>query len=397
MAGPVAPRTAIVGVGKAGMAQAGLAQTATAMASEAVSMALADAGLERAQIDGLVVHIGSPRGNDYDLAASLLGLNVRFAAQPWNHGRFGATAIQHAAMALSAGLADRVLCLAAYKNASFGTHGTKERPGFQESLRIGGGPHAETPYVGLTGPVAGAAMAFQRYCHKYNVSAEQLAAVALACRRHAQKNPDAMMQKDLTPELYAEARFIVEPLRLFDCSVLVDGAVALIMTSDDLAQGNPRAVHLLGMQGINAGPNEFIFGQPGLGINQAAVFDFDPKPSEQLAYRMAGLSPADVDAFYVYDAFSPLVLWSLERFGHCRVGEGMEFVQGGRIELGGQMPVNTNGGMLSEGHLNGWGHFIEMVRQVRGEAGPRQVAGLKVAQWGTCLGDSLIFGREPQA
>ncbi len=150
MAGPVAPRTAIVGVGKAGMAQAGLAQTATAMASEAVSMALADAGLERAQIDGLVVHIGSPRGNDYDLAASLLGLNVRFAAQPWNHGRFGATAIQHAAMALSAGLADRVLCLAAYKNASFGTHGTKERPGFQESLRIGGGPHAETPYVGLT-------------------------------------------------------------------------------------------------------------------------------------------------------------------------------------------------------------------------------------------------------
>ena len=205
------------------------------------------------------------------------------------------------------------------------------------------------------------------------------------------------MQKDLTPELYAEARFIVEPLRLFDCSVLVDGAVALIMTRDDLAQGNPRAVHLLGMQGINAGPNEFIFGQPGLGINQAAVFDFDPKPSEQLAYRMAGLSPADVDAFYVYDAFSPLVLWSLERFGHCRVGEGMEFVQGGRIELGGQMPVNTNGGMLSEGHLNGWGHFIEMVRQVRGEAGPRQVAGLKVAQWGTCLGDSLIFGREPQA
>ena len=397
MAGAVAPRTAIIGAGKAGMGQAGLAQTATAMASEAVSEALADAGIERSQIDGLVVHIGSPRGNDYDLAASLLGLNVRFAAQPWNHGRFGATAIQHAAMALSSGLADRVLCLAAYKNVSFGTHGAKTRAGFQESLRDGGGPHAETPYVGLTAPVAGAALATQRYCHKYNVNPNDLAAVALACRKHAQLNPDALLRKDLTAELYADARFIVEPLRLFDCSVLVDGAVALIMTRDDLAQGNSRAVHLLGMQGIHAGPNEFIFGQPGLGINQASAFDYAPKPDDRFVYGMAGLSPSDVDAFYVYDAFSPLVLWALERFGHCKPGEGMDFVQGGRIALGGQLPVNTNGGMLSEGHLNGWGHFIEMVRQVRGEAGPRQVAGLKVAQWGTCLGDSLIFGRDAWA
>jgi acetyl-CoA acetyltransferase len=111
---------------------------------------------------------------------------------------------------------------------------------------------------------------------------------------------------------------------------------------------------------------------------------------------MADLKPSDVDAFYLYDAFTPMVLWALERFGHCRVGEGMDFVQDGRIELGGKLPVDTNGGMLSEGHLNGWGHFLEIISQLRGTAGARQVAGAKVAQWGTCIGDSILFGARGQ-
>jgi acetyl-CoA acetyltransferase len=340
------------------------------------------------------VHIGSPRGDDYDLAASKLGLNVRFAAQPWTHGRFGATVLQHAAMAVSNGMAERVLCIAGYNNARFGTHGTKERSTFQESLRDGGGPHAETPHVGFTAPVAGAAMAAQRYFHHYGMAPDRLGAVALACRRHAQLNPVALMRKPLSQEDYAASRFIVEPLRLFDCSVLADGAVALIVTRSDQVPQNARAVHMIGMQGVHAGTDEFIFGQPGLGINQTNVFKYDPKPDESLVYRMAGLKAADVDALYIYDAFSPLVLWTLERFGHCRPGEAMDFVQGGRIEIGGALPVNTNGGMLSEGHLNGWGHFIEIIRQLREEAGPRQVADIKVAQWATCLGDSILFSKD---
>jgi len=130
-----------------------------------------------------------------------------------------------------------------------------------------------------------------------------------------------------------------------------------------------------------------------LGINQASVFDYRPDAAGEPVYRMAEKGPGDVDGFYVYDAFSPLVLWALERFGHCGVGEALDFVQGGTIEVGGKLPVNTNGGMLSEGHLNGWGHFLEIVGQLRGECGDRQVVGAKLMQWATCLGDSILFAR----
>jgi acetyl-CoA acetyltransferase len=104
--------------------------------------------------------------------------------------------------------------------------------------------------------------------------------------------------------------------------------------------------------------------------------------------------PSDIDAFYCYDGFSPQVLWTLERFGYCAPGEAADFVQGGRIELGGPLPVNTNGGQLSEGHSNGWGAFAEIVAQLRQAAGERQVASARLAQWATTLGDSVIFGAD---
>jgi acetyl-CoA acetyltransferase len=385
-------RAAIVGAGASGFSRTATS-TAAAMASVALSEALGDCGLRRDQIDGLIVHIGSPRGMDYDLTASALGLNVRFAAQPWSHGRFGGTVLQHAAMAVCCGLANNVLCLAAYNNTSFGLHGTKQRPGFAESLREGGGPHAETPHAGLTAPMAGAAMAFQRYLHIHGGSADRLGAVAVGLRRHAALNPAAALRKPIGQEEYLASPFIVEPLRRHDCSILVDGAVALIVTSMDRAADHARPVSILGYQGIHAGAEEFIFGQPGLGINQASVFDFHPQAGAAPVYRMAGKTPGDVDGLYVYDAFSPLIPWTLERFGHCDPGEALDWIQGGKIELGGALPVNSNGGMLSEGHLNGWGHFIEIIRQLRGLCSERQVRDAAVLQWATCLGDSIIFAR----
>jgi acetyl-CoA acetyltransferase len=388
---------AVVGMASTGFAEP-KSQSPIAMASDVVKAALEDAGLRRSQIDGLAVHIGSPRGTDYDLVASQLGLTVRFCAQPWSHGRFGATVITHAAMALDWGLADYVVCLAAYNNSRFGRHGMQGRPNYQESLREGGGPHAETPHVGLTAPVAGAAMAAQRYFHKYGVDPEKLAEIAVTFRRHAEANPHASMRKPLTKADYANARRIVEPLRLFDCSVIVDGAVALILTTADRARDlKGKPVHLLGVQGIHGGVNEFIFGQPGLGINQAEEFDYRAPGADQQVYRMAGVTPADIDTLHLYDAFSPQVLWTLERFGFCGVGEAVDFIQGGTIGLGGKLPVNTSGGFLSEGHLNGWGQMAEIVRQLRGEAGARQIAGVKLAQWATTVGDSLIFGTEARA
>jgi acetyl-CoA acetyltransferase len=146
------------------------------------------------------------------------------------------------------------------------------------------------------------------------------------------------------------------------------------------------------MQGLPAGPNAYIFGQPGLGVNDTTLFDFVPARDGERVFRMAGVTPADIQMLQVYDAFSPLVPLTLERFGFCRPGEGVDFVQDGRIELNGRLPVNTSGGMLSEGHLNGWNQFVEIVAQLRHEAGERQVVDIKLAQWATALGDAIIFG-----
>jgi acetyl-CoA acetyltransferase len=386
---------AVVGIGTVGFGNFTEESVAT-LANRAVGAALEDSGLARNQIDGLLVHIGSPRGLDYDELALLLGLEVEFATQTWDHGRFGATVLGTAAMALETGLVDYALCVAAFKNSSFTRVGTTGSSSFFEGMREGGGPHAETPYVGLAAPIAAAGLSTRRYLDKYGIDRERLGAVSVAQRKAAQLNPLAVMQKPMTQADYEASRFVVEPLRLFDCSVPVDTAVAVILARGDRARDlAQKPVYLRGFQGIHAGPNEFIFGQPGLGINQAEVFDYRPLGADEPVYRRAGVGPADVGTLHCYDGFSPQILWTLERFGFCAPGEAAEWVQGGRIELGGELPVNTSGGHLSEGHSNGWGQTLEIVRQLRGQAGPRQIDGLEVAQWATTLGDSIVYSNEP--
>lgn len=384
--------TAIVGIGTVGFGAFG-DRSVAAMANDAVRSALDDSGLKRAEIDGLFVHIGSPRGIDYDEMALLLGLEVQFASQTWSHGRFGSTVIAAAAMALGAGVIDCALCVAAYKNSLFTRFGTSGSASFFEGMREAGGPHAETPWVGMTAPAAGAAMSTRRYLHQYGIDRERLGAVAVAQRRAARENPMAVMRKPMSQDDYEGSRFVIEPLRLFDCSVPVDTAVAVLLTRDDHARHLRQApVHLLAFQGIHAGSQEFIFGQRGLGINQADVFDYEPLGADEPVYRRAGVSPSDVGSLHCYDGFSPQIPWTLERFGFCPAGSGPDWIQDGRIELDGELPVNTSGGHLSEGHSNGWGQTLEIVRQLRGDAQTRQIDGIEVAQWATTLGDSIIYG-----
>jgi acetyl-CoA acetyltransferase len=386
-------QAAIAGIGTAGFGRME-DRSVAAIAEEALAAALDDSGLERRDIDALLVHIGSPRGLDYDELALLLGLRVGYSMQTWSHGRFGATVIANAAMVLELGLADCALCVAAFKNSSFTRIGTTTHVAFFEGMREGGGPHAETPYAGLAAPVGGAAMATRRYLHHYGIQAEKLGAVALAQRKAAQRNPLAVMREPLTQADYESSRPIVEPLRVYDCSVPVDTAVAVIMTRGERA-GELRAapVHVRGYQGIHASPDEFIFGAPGLGVNQAGLFEHQPLGAAEPVYRRAGVAQSEVGTLHCYDGFTPQVLWTLERFGFCAPGEAADWIAGGRIELGGELPVNTSGGHLSEGHANGWGHTLEIVRQLRGQAGERQIPGLEVAQWATTLGDSIIYSR----
>jgi len=390
-----ASTVAIVGVGSLDFSRGVLRESIASVANRAVELALDDCGLQRRQIDGLLVHIGSPRGLDYDEMATLLALDTRFSSQTWSHGRFCGTVIQHAAMALDHGLADCALCVATFLNTRFTQHGTMGFPGFAENLREGGGPHAETLHAGLAAPIGGAAMATQRYLHKYGVDREKLAAIAIGQRNSALLNPLAVMKQQMTPGDYRSSPYIVEPLRRLDCSVPVDASVAVILTRADRARDlNKPPVYLRSYQGIAAGPSEFVFGQRGLGINQSDEDDYRPLGAGEPVYRAGGVTPADVDTLHCYDGFTPQVLWTIERFGFALVGEAADWIQNGRIELGGELPVNTSGGHLSEGHSNGWGQTAEIVRQLRGEAGPRQIADCRLALWATTFGDAILYGND---
>ncbi len=323
-------RTAIVGVGTSRFSKAPT-DTPMRLAAQAFKSALADGGVGRDEVDGLVINIGWPLGVDYDRFAEALGLRIRFADQSWTHGRFVGPTLQHA---LSA----------------------------------------------------------QRYFALYGATSAELGAVPIAFRKHAALNPAAIMQSPLTLEDHQASRFVVEPLHLFDCCLVSDGAAVVLVTSAERARdGARRPVFIAGMQGMRAGPDEFLFATPGLGIGQQREFRYTPTEEQLAVYHMAGVTQKDVDALYTYDAFSPLVWFVLERFGFCGLGEAAAWTQKGRIELHGELPMNTSGGLLSEAHVSGWNSIAEIVRQLRGDCGERQVRGARVMQWATAWGDSTIF------
>ncbi|MBI3516163.1 MAG: hypothetical protein HY060_19190 [Proteobacteria bacterium] len=384
-------QAAIVGIGVSEFGR-NLPASQLMLGAVAFKAALADAGLTRDAVDGLSIHLGWPLGVDYDRVADAFGLEIRYVNQAWLHGRFVTQSLQHAALAVATGMADVVACVTAI---SF----TRVRdflggPGDHEGTREEGGTHGEAPVYGLTGPASGAALAMQRYMARYGATSAQLAAVPIAIRKHALMNPNAVMKKPLSLADHQAARWVVEPLRLFDCCPVTDGAAVVLVTSMARARDLKQPpVAITSMQGIRAGREEFIFAPPRLGINQQPTGQVTPRPADLEVFRKAGLSPQDIAGFYTYDAFSPLVLFALERFGHCAAGEAATWVQNGRIELGGALPVNTSGGLLSEVHIGGWNSICEIARQLRGQAGARQVADARHLQWGTCWGDSIIFSK----
>lgn len=364
------------------------------MVGDAFAAALDDAGLEKQAIDGLVVHIGSPRGADHDVVAQTFGLDLRFCSQMWPHGRLTGTVVVQAVMAVASGLATRVACILGVKNSNIGRLGEANNPYFYEQFRENGGPHAEEGHIGMSSPVGGAAMALDLYCKRYGVDRELLAEIPLTFRRHARLNPDAVAQQELTIEAYRSAREIVAPIRLFDCSLVGDGAICVIVAAADQTVARKPPIWITGVQGVHASRDTFIFAPRGLGMAQQSAKRLTRSEARSHgAYRMAGVSPDDIDVLGVYDSFSPLPIYTLEDFGFCEAGEGLAWVQAGRVGLGGELPTNTNGGQLSHAQLNGWGQIRELVTQLRGEASGRQVAGAQTGMWATIAGDAIIFQR----
>jgi acetyl-CoA acetyltransferase len=226
------------------------------------------------------------------------------------------------------------------------------------------------PY-GLT-TVGGYAMVARRHMHLYGTTSDQLAEIAVAMRRHASLNPNAKMRTPIEVADVLESRMISDPLHLLDCCIISDGAGALVVCSAERARDLARPpVYLLGC-------GEAVWHQE---VGAPDLLEIAARRSSERAFRMAGVTRSDVDLCMVYDSFTITVLVTLENLGFCKPGEGGSFVQGGRIGLGGALPVNPDGGGLSSNHPGMRGIFlvIEAARQLRGECGPRQVAGAEVA------------------
>jgi len=359
------------------------------LAVEALKQALADATLTRDDVDGLVIHMGNPVGIDYDQFAAMTGLRTTFNVQLWTHGRWIGAALEQAAAAVALGLARCVAVVCAAKFSVLSQLGGAEDV---EASREGGGSHGEAPHIGLMAPGSGAAMSARIYLERYGVTETDLAAVAIAARQAARRNPAAWRTEPLDVDTYLASRYIIAPLRVHDFAQVTDGACAvLVMRREEALDRTPAPVTIRATQSLPAGPDEFIFGRGGLGRGQEPMSAHRPAPRDLEIYARAGVDRKEIDALYTYDAFSPLVWFTLERFGFCGEGEAAAFCVGGGIAMDGPLPVNTNGGLLAEGHVAGWNSVVEMVRQIRGACGERQLSRAENLQWATAFGDSFVL------
>lgn len=356
---------AIAGVGLAGCGEAP-GWTEMEIAAAAAKNALDDAGLTARDVDGIVIASTNIFMSGLALAEHL-GVQPKFTESSMVGG---SSFVQHlipASLALEAGLCDTILV----------AYGSNQRTG---TGRSEAGRHKmaldpqvfEHPYKPFNPPTS-YALAAARHMHQYGTKREQLAEIAVAARQWAQLNPEAFAREPLTVEDVLKSRMISDPLTVRDCCLVTDGGGAYVLTRADRAQALRKApAYLLGVGAAHW--HRQISSMPDLTVTAATE-------SGKRAYAMAGLGPKDVDVVELYDAFTINTLLFLEDLGFCRKGEGGAFVSGGRIAPGGSLPVNTNGGGLSCVHPGMYGIFllIEAVRQLRGEAGARQVEDAAVA------------------
>ncbi|GIW41984.1 MAG: thiolase [Candidatus Binatia bacterium] len=355
---------AIVGVGETRYAKR-LGRDIVELALEAAEEAARDAGIDVREIDGLVAPWAEYAAR-HELARCL-GIDGRFfAASSLSSGAATVSAPLVAEWAIGSKLASVVLCVQAIAWGS-------ERAGDV------GRPHAamkmkavlELPFGWYPQIVQFAGMA-RRHMELYGTTEDQLAAVALAARKHASLCENAILRTPLTLEEYRSAPLLADPFRAMDCCLVNDGAAAFLVTSLERARDlRKRPVRVLGVgQGVVPG-GEFSNLRPDY-LSTGAVF------SGPRALARAGITLADVDFVELYDNFTSMVIEQLEDLGFCKKGEGGPFVEGGRIELGGELPVNTSGGQLAQAFVLSANLVVEAVRQLRGECGPRQVEGAEV-------------------
>jgi len=334
--------------------------------AECARGALADCGLTLADVDGLFAAGISMGPMGVVSVAEYLNLKPRYLDGTNIGGSSFVAHVSHAAAAIHAGLCEVALI-------PYGSTAASNAMAIGTGMGGGGGnPDAAftTPY-GMT-TVGSYALVAQRHMHRYGTRSEQLAEIAVAMRRHASLNPDAKMRRPIGVDDVLDSRMISTPLHLLDCCIISDGGGAVVVTSLERARDLAKPPVVL------RGCGEAVCHQE---IGSPDLLTIAARQSGEQAFRMAGLSHADVDLCTLYDSFTITVLVTLENLGFCKPGEGGDFVSGGRIGLGGALPVNPDGGGLSSNHPGMRGIFlvIEAARQLRGGLGDRQVEGAEIA------------------
>ena len=333
--------------------------------AQALQRVLADSGLRKEEIDGVFCS-SQTMGMPTVMLCEYLHIFPRYSDSTSIGGSSFEAHLNHAVAAIRAGKCE--VALISYGSTQLSSRG--------RMLGTGARPASipedtyESPYGNVL--VGAYAMAARRHMHQYGTTSEQLAEIAVVTRRHAGLNPLAMYREPVTVQDVLHSRMIADPLHLLDCCVVSDGGGAVLVTTEERARDLKQPpVYVLGSSESHT--HAHISQMPDLTVTAAAM-------TAPRAFAEAGVRPADIDMAMIYDSFTITVLLLLEDLGFCKKGEGGAFVQEGRIALGGQLPINTDGGGLSSNHPGMRGIFliIEAVRQLRGQCGPRQVQGAKL-------------------
>jgi acetyl-CoA acetyltransferase len=358
-------RVAVVGIGHLPFAK-DIGRPISDTAVEAIQLALDDAGLAAEDVDGMSM-LEMEATHEVSIARRLGVRDLHWWDKISYGGGASSATLMHAAAAIASGLATTVVCHRARNRGS-----RTSRPWSQERVLVKDDKALHTPW-GLIRPVDVIGMWAHRHMHEFGTRREHFGNVAIAARKHAQTNPFAMMRgRPLDMATYLAARVIGYPLHLYDCCLETDGALACVVTSVERARDLRRKPALVHSVAQASGPNPVHLAN----YNNTPTMETTAVFCAKQLWARAELGPEDMDCAQIYDAFTPLVVMGLEDYGFCKRGEGGPFTEGGRIEIGGALPVLTSGGGLSEAYVHGFNLLLEGVRQIRGTS-VNQVPGCK--------------------